>query len=138
MATNTKTKIKDTILSNSSYLIEFQNHKDDRGTLLPIEFENLPFTPKRLFTVTGESAGTVRGGHGHYTCQQFLICLSGRVDILLRNGNEEKTITLMPNKAGLLIDSGVWCKQTYVAENSILLVLASEPYNIDSYFEDCK
>lgn len=136
MATDSKNTIKDTLFSYGSNVIEFEQYTDERGTLLPIELEGLPFAPKRLFTVAGMSAGTVRGGHGHYTCQQLLICLHGCIEILLRSKDKEDSITLLPGSPALLVDSGIWCRQTYITENSVLLVLASEPYHIDSYFED--
>jgi len=130
-----ETTIKDSTFSFEAHLIELQRHDDYRGSLLPIEFDNLPFVPKRLFTVTDMPAGTVRGEHGHHTGQQFLICLHGSIDILLRSKSDEVHITLLPNGPGLLIGSGIWSRQTYLTDKSVLLVLASEPYSTDSYFE---
>ena len=131
-----ETTIKDITFSFEAHLVELQRHDDDRGSLLPIEFDNLPFVPKRLFTVTGMPAGTVRGEHGHHTGQQFLICLHGSIDILLRYKSDDAHITLLPDGPGLLIGSDIWCRQTYVTDKSVLLVLASEPYSTDSYFKD--
>ena len=130
-----ETTIKDITFSFEAHLIELQRHIDDRGVLLPIEFDNLPFVPKRLFTVTDMPAGTVRGEHGHHTGQQFLICLHGSIDILLRSKSDEAHITLLSDGPGLFIGSGIWSRQTYVTDKSVLLVLASEPYSTDSYFE---
>lgn len=116
--------------------VSLKRHKDIRGSLLPIEFHQLPFTPKRIFTVAGMTAGTVRGGHSHRWGQQLLICLRGQIDLLLRHDGRETNLSLMPDEQGLLIGSGVWHSQTYVAEDSVLLVLASEPYNPESYVYD--
>jgi dTDP-4-dehydrorhamnose 3,5-epimerase-like enzyme len=114
-------------------LVELRRHEDERGALLPIDFDRLPFSPRRVFTVTGVPAGTVRGEHGHRSGRQLLICLQGRIDILLRRGRGQAQLTLEPTGPGLLIGPYVWCRQTYVVENSALLVLASEPYDPDSY-----
>ena len=119
-------------------LIETQRHNDDRGSLLPVDFDNMPFVPRRLFTVAGMPAGTIRGEHGHHIGQQLLICLHGSIDILLRSKSEEAHITLLPDGLGLLIGSNIWCRQTYVTDKSVLLVLTSESYNPDSYFKHWK
>ena len=108
---------------------------DLRGTLLPLELDRLPLRPRRMFTVAGVPAGAVRGGHGHRVGQQLLICLQGRIEALLRRGDEEARVVLLPGGPGLLVGVGVWCQQTYLDTGSVLLVLASEPYDRDSYDE---
>ncbi len=119
-----------------AHLIELQRYDDERGSLFPIEFDKLPFEPKRLYTITGMHTGTVRGEHGHHTCKQLLICLHGSIDVLMRTKSDEVNITLVSNGPGLLIGSGIWSRQTYMTDKSALLVLASEPYDPDSYFKD--
>lgn len=119
-----------------AHLIELQQYNDDRGSLLPIEFDMLPFEPKRLYTITGMPAGTVRGEHGHHTCQQCLICLHGSIEVLMRTKSDEASIRLVANGPGLFIGSGIWNRQTYMTDNAALLVLASESYDPDAYFED--
>ena len=109
---------------------------DARGRLLPLEFGDLPFVPRRVFTVAEVPAGTVRGEHGHRTGQQLLVGLQGRIEILLRHGQREASTVLLPAEPGLLLQAGVWCRQTYAQAHSVLLVLASEPYDPASYIED--
>jgi len=113
--------------------IPLSRHSDDRGSLLPIELHHLPFVPKRVFTVAGASAGTVRGGHGHRYGQQLLICLNGQIDVQLRHEGKKAKVTLVPDEGGLLIGAEVWSSQTYATESSVLMVLASENYDPDSY-----
>ena len=108
-------------------------HSDERGNLLPLDFDRLPFTPRRVFTVTGVPVGSIRGEHGHRSGEQLLVCLQGKIDLLLRKGHEEATTALTPAGQGLLLGAGVWCRQTYLVSNSVLLVLASEPYDPESY-----
>src|SRR3546814_3738939 len=91
-----------------------------------------PVTPRRAFTVHGVPAGTSRGGHAHARGQQLLVCLSGEVIVELRfRGEIEQVRLARPNNA-LLVDAGVWARQTYL-DDAVLLVLASEPYDADSY-----
>ena len=116
-------------------LVPCHVHVDQRGALLPLEFDQLPFRPRRVFTVAGVPAGTVRGGHGHRAGQQLLFCLQGRIEALLRWRNEQARSVLVQGGPGLLIGLGVWCRQTYLDEGSVLLVLASEPYDPRAYTE---
>jgi dTDP-4-dehydrorhamnose 3,5-epimerase-like enzyme len=114
-------------------LVALERHFDERGALLPLEFDRLPFMPRRLFTVAGAPAGTVRGGHAHRRGHQLLVCLQGRVDLRLRRADEEARVALAANGPAMLVGAGIWCEQTYVDEGSVLLVLASEPYDPQSY-----
>lgn len=114
-------------------LIDLPIHSDERGNLLPLDFDSLPFRPRRVFTVTDAPAGSIRGEHGHRSGEQLLICLQGKIGLLLRKGHEEANTVLTPTGPGLLLGAGVWCRQTYLVSNSALLVLASEPYDPESY-----
>src|SRR5512138_3106175 len=114
-------------------LVALERHVDARGALLPLEFERLPFAPRRLFTIAGVPAGTTRGGHAHRQGQQLLICLQGRVDLRLRRAEEEVQVMLAAEGPAMLVGAGVWCEQTYVDVGSVLLVLSSEPYDPQSY-----
>jgi len=110
--------------------------KDDaRGSLLPFDFASLPFLPQRLFVVYEVPPVTARGGHAHKRARQLLVCLVGRIDVELRDGGLTETVILDSADSGLLIEAGVWSAQTYVAPGSILLALASEPYDAGSYLD---
>lgn len=106
---------------------------DSRGSLLPFEFADLPFTPRRVFAVTGAPAGTARGGHAHRKGEQFLVSLHGRIEALIRVGPDEASVLLSPGGPGLLFGPGVWCRQTYLDDGAVLLAFASEPYDPTSY-----
>ena len=108
---------------------------DKRGVLLPIDFNDMPFEPCRSFVITGTLAGTVRGGHGHRSAEQMLVCLHGRIEVLMRDSDEEVSLVLEPGSFGLAFGPGIWCQQKYLLAGSILLVFASEPYDPSSYIE---
>ena len=119
--------------SGRARLVEVKRFDDARGSLLPIEFNELPFLPRRLFTVAGVPAGTVRGGHAHRYGEQLLVCIQGCIDIWLRHDDEEARLTLVPDGPGLMAGPLVWSQQTYLRSGSVLLVVASHPYDPDSY-----
>lgn len=104
--------------------------------LLPLDFLSLPFQPCRLFTVSNVPAGVHRGGHGHHVGAQLLICLEGRIDLWMRQATEQARTALVPGGPGLLLGPGIWCRQTYATAGSVLLVLASDPYDPASYFTE--
>jgi dTDP-4-dehydrorhamnose 3,5-epimerase-like enzyme len=116
-------------------LLACDRHADARGVLVPFHFDALPFVPCRAFVVGDVPAGTVRGGHAHRSATQILVCLQGRIEVLLRVGNEEVALTLEPLRFGLVVGPGVWCRQRYLADGSVLLVFASEPYDPASYVD---
>lgn len=124
-----------TCLDGRVSLLQFEERVDPRGRLLPLEFHNLPFTPKRSFLVTGAPVGTVRGKHAHRTASQLLFCVSGRVDVCVRADGKEDMIVLAVPSAGLLMGPGVWAQQTYQTDGAVLLVMASEPFDASSYVQ---
>jgi len=128
--------IEKSFFDNRAWLMRYPRHTDRRGYLDVFEYDRLPFTPCRSFIVADVPPGTVRGRHMHRSGTQMLVCLKGRVDILMRCHHKERAVTLAPDSPALVFRSGVWCQQTYVEENSILLVFASEPYDPDSYIHD--
>lgn len=114
-------------------VIEFANIRDDRGVLLPIDFGLLPFRPCRSFLISEVPPRSVRGGHAHKSAQQLLLAVTGRIEVQMRFENEEALMLLDGAPAGLLIGPGIWSQQTYLDENSVLAVFASEPYDADDY-----
>lgn len=114
-----------------------KTYEDDRGSLLPIEFSDIPFTPKRIFVVNNVPQNTIRGNHSHYKTQQLLICLNGEIEVILYDGFDEKIILLKKNER-YLIESLIWDSQKFLTENSELLVICSTSYDINDYILDLK
>ena len=106
---------------------------DERGRLVEIDFHALPFTVRRVFTITDVPAGTTRGGHRHRSGMQVLRCVSGRIEVELRRSEERTVVVLTPETDALCIPAGVWSAQRYVDANCALVVLASEPFDPSSY-----
>jgi UDP-2-acetamido-3-amino-2,3-dideoxy-glucuronate N-acetyltransferase len=118
-----------TLLSRWASVVPLDRHEDNRGVLVPIEFADLPFVPRRAFTISGVPTGTARGGHAHRSGRQFLMCPSGRVRIRLRDRNGEETVVLDRPDQGLLIEPGVWSEQVYELDETVLLVFVSKAYD---------
>lgn len=113
---------------------KLKKYSDQRGDLFPVAFLELPFIPKRLFYIINSPAQTIRGEHGHYKCKQFYICLRGIITVKTFDGIKAETIHLSPGK-GLLIENMIWSSETFCFGNDILLVLCSEEYDAQDYFQ---
>jgi hypothetical protein len=116
-------------------LIKIPIHTDTRGKVTSLEFDGLPFTPKRFFTTTVYSAGMTRGKHGHYVCQQIIFSLQGEISVLIKTLEFEETYRLVPTGKALYLPAGTWSAQTFLTGEEILGCLASHPYDPGDVFE---
>lgn len=112
------------------------NARDLRGSLTAAEFSELPFVPRRLFTVYDVPSESVRGSHAHRQCSQFLVCLAGTVSCLVDDGSAREEIRLANSEIGLHIPPMIWGTQWKYTRDAVLLVLASHPYDPDDYIRD--
>lgn len=119
--------------------IHLKSHRDSRGTLIPGESgSDFPFQVRRFFLVTGVPQGVVRGEHAHKKCEQLLICVSGSVMVHLDPGPPYPPTRYLLNKknTAVHIPPLVWGGQSDFSPGSVLLVLASHPYDPDDYIPD--
>lgn len=105
---------------------------DELGELLPVYFKDVPFIPKRIFTVVGCPPGATRGDHAHKQTKQYAICVQGIIKVLLINkaGRTEHTLK---NGCALLIDTMTWDKLQFMTGNDVLLVFCDTEYDSSDY-----
>jgi len=114
---------------------------DTRGNLSVIEGNAVPFEMKRVYYLYDIPSGARRGGHSHINQQELLVALSGSFDVILNDGNEQKTVTLNKPNVGLLIVNGIWRELQNFSSGSVCLVLASDVFEEEDYirnFEEFK
>jgi len=111
------------------------HHRQNRGTLSYVEFADLHFSPKRMYYITGVPKGEVRGKHGHYKDQQYLVCIQGKIKVVMisKEGREEKVLS--PGDHAFL-DNMVWGEQEYLTGDDIMLVLCSTKFDKSDYIYD--
>lgn len=121
-------------------LLRLASHGDGRGNLVAIQAGDgaLPFEIRRVYYIYGVPEGQARGMHSHRQLTQLMIAVSGRVDVVLDNGQGRSHVTLDDPAVGLLIQPMTWREMTYFAPGSVCLVLASLPYDESDYIRDYK
>ncbi|MEJ0059843.1 MAG: FdtA/QdtA family cupin domain-containing protein [Terricaulis sp.] len=123
-------------LPGGAHTLELPLETDPRGALIAAEFDALPFSPRRVFVVKDAPLGAVRGGHAHKSNCQALVCLAGVVRVELRHEGRTAFVDLNAAHEALVIPAGVWSSQTYLTDDAMLMVLASEPYDAESFIGD--
>jgi len=110
---------------------------DHRGNLTVVEGgKDVPFEIKRVFYVYDAPCAEQRGAHAHWTLQQFIVCLSGGLDVYLDNGSTPWTVHLNRPWQGLYIPPMTWASEGNFDTGTVYLVLASEHYNEADYIRD--
>jgi UDP-2-acetamido-3-amino-2,3-dideoxy-glucuronate N-acetyltransferase len=116
----------------------FDEFSDLRGSLTTgdLPSEGVPFSPKRWFLVYDVPSREVRGEHAHRVCHQFLVCVSGCVNVVVDDGQNRTEVLLDDPTVGIYIPPGIWASQFRYDSDAILLVLASHLYDPDDYIRD--
>ncbi len=110
---------------------------DLRGSLVAANFDSdLPFVPRRFFTVFGVPSSDVRGAHAHRRCHQLLICVQGTLNAVVDDGHKRQEFVLDRPDVGLHMQPMIWGTQYRYSHDAVLLVLASDPYDADDYIRD--
>ena len=116
--------------------IDITKVHDTRGNLSVIEGDAIPFEMKRVYYLYDIPSGGRRGGHSHINQQELLVALSGSFDVILNDGNEQKTVTLNKPNVGLLIVNGIWRELENFSSGSVCLVLASDVFEEEDYIRN--
>ena len=111
---------------------------DPRGNLSVIENDVIPFKIKRVYYLYDVPSGAERGGHSHKEQQEFLVALSGSFDVILNDGNQQKTITLNKPFEGLLITNEIWRELKNFSSGAVCLVIASDVFEEEDYIREFK
>ena len=97
----------DTFVGGQAKLIQFDAQHRCTGRFAAFRFRPDAVSTVGAFVITEVPPGTVRGGHAHRFGMQMLICIRGRIDILMRHVDEEAFVFLTPLQHGLIVGPGV-------------------------------
>lgn len=110
-------------------------HAREDGELSVLEGADLPFSIARLFFVRA-NAGARRGMHAHKRCGQFMICVSGAIEVICDDGETRQSWLLDRANLGLQVPPSIWATEIYRDPGSMLVVACDRPYEEDDYIRD--
>ncbi len=114
-------------------IIEVPTFSDERGALSVVE-KMLPFEIKRIYLIHGASGR--RGGHRHKKNRQAMICVHGNCVVSNNDGEKQEVFTLNNPSKMLMLNTKDWHEMHSFSEDAVLLVLASEFYDINDYIDE--
>lgn len=118
-------------------LIDLPKISDPRGNLTFLETgRHIPFEFQRVFYLYDVPGGDSRAGHALKTCHQFLIAISGSLDVILHDGRDVQRYNLNRSYYGLYLPPLIWRELDNFSSGSVCLVLASECYDEEDYLRD--
>ena len=122
---------------NDCRIISLNRHHHANGNLTAVNNGvELPFDVQRTFYIYDVPGGAERGGHSHYTSQQFIIAISGSFDVTVDDGDTQFTYTLNRPYQGLLVVPGIWNRLHNFSSGSVCLVLNSHHFDEGDYVRD--
>jgi len=118
-------------------IINLPKFEDDRGNLSFLEDNNqIPFKIKRVYWIYDVPGGQARGGHAFINQEEFIIAISGSLDIIIDDGATKLSYQLNRSYYGLYIPNGLWREMNNFSTNSFALVLSSTEYDENDYIRD--
>lgn len=119
------------------YTLEFKQNGDERGHLVVVEEKkDVPFSIARIFYIYGSDRDVVRGCHANRRTEFVLINVSGTSKVKVMDGKAEKVIVLDRPHMGVYLPKMVWKEMYDFSQDSVLLCIASEPYDPGEYIRD--
>lgn len=120
-------------------LIELPKIVDKRGNLSFLEEQNqIPFNIKRSYWIYDVPGGSTRGGHAFKEQNEFIVALSGSLDVVLTDGKTEKTFCLNRSYHGLFIPNMIWRQMDNFSTNSLALIVSDTFFDPNDYIYDKK
>jgi len=117
-------------------LIELPRHARADGEVVIAEATaQVPFRIERMFALSAP-AGAKRGRHAHRLCSQFMICVSGAVDVVCEDGRKKDMFALERRDQALLVPPGLWNTVEFRQNESVLIVLCDRIYEAHDYIHD--
>lgn len=122
---------------NDCRIIELPKYLDARGNLsFAQNFDQIPFEIKRTYWLYDVPGGIARGGHAEIENEELVIALSGSFEIVVDDGEQQKSFTLNRSYYGLYIPKGLWREIRDFSTNALALEFGSTPYTPNDYIRD--
>lgn len=107
---------------------------DKRGSLTIVEEGfDVPFKIQRVYWIHSVPQGEERGKHSNKVSWEYVVAVSGSVEITLEDKNGRQTYLLDSKDKGLVIPPDTWDEIRNFSPDAVLLVLASHSYDESTY-----
>ncbi len=107
---------------------------DKRGSLtIAEEGVDVPFKIQRVYWIHNVPQGEERGKHSNKVSWEFVVAVSGSVEITLEDKSGRQTYKLDSKDKGLIIPPDTWDEIRNFSPDAVLLVLASHTYDESTY-----
>jgi len=121
-------------LPDGCKLIDIPHASDERGELSFAEAESvIPFGIRRVFWIYNIPENAIRGGHAHWQTSEVVIAVQGAFTMRVDDGNMQTDVRLTSPTQGILIPPGIWCELRDFENGTVLVVMASHPYEAKGY-----
>ena len=126
-----------TPLFDTPFMDKLTTHTDERGRLTIVEaLKDFPFTINRAYWLHSVPEGAERGYHASRSCYEYLVSMCGSVEIVLEDTKGRQTYVLCKKDEGLIVPPYTWIELKNFSPDAVLLVLASDEYQPESYIND--
>ncbi len=118
-------------------VMDLGKHTRPNGNITVVEGElTVPFDLSRVYYLYDVPGGVSRGGHAHYDLYQLIVAASGSFDVVLDDGENQRTVSLNRPYQALLLVPGIWRELHNFSSGAVCLVLASLHYDPEDYIYD--
>ena len=126
------------IMNKRFYTKKIDCHGDNRGSMCVLEGNaQIPFDIARIFyDYKNAEGGEPRGNHANRNSQFAFVCVAGRCEIEINDGNFTELVVLDDPTVLLVMEAMVWKEIKNFSANSVLLVLSDHKYDKNEYIYD--
>lgn len=118
-------------------IVQLPKINDPRGNLSFFQNQDqIPFDIKRTYWIYDVPGGELRGGHAFRTQQEFIICLSGSLDVVLHDGLKEFRYSLKRSYYGLFVPPMIWRSMDNFSTNALALIVSDSIFSEGDYIRD--
>jgi hypothetical protein len=118
-------------------LLDLPKITDPRGNLSFIEGgRHIPFEVHRAYWIYDVPGGARRGGHAYRNLHEFVVAVAGSLDVVVDDGRGVQRFSLNRSYFGLYVPPMIWRYMENFSTNSLVLNLASGPYDEGDYIRD--
>lgn len=110
--------------------------EDYRGNIGVVEKQLFGYEVKRTYYLFDVPSSATRGGHSHKAFHETLVAISGSFEVVLKDGETEKTVFLNKPNLGLHIVPGIWRELKNFSSGAVCLVFASDEFSEEDYIRD--